>query len=277
MTARKRNAWLLTILLAAIFVGAAWPMAQRIGAFNRSKHFRHYRVQPVVTRDITPEGFPRGRLEDSTDPATGQFAIKLSYGGKDTYIPVNKPPATDLPNLGVYEEWLRLLLINEVERAGDDPKAEQRPKPGSEQLFVVVRRTPEGFDPGSWGSVRRTEWLFDVYDLKRDGSIDRRTYRWPMAKDMYEQSFQKRAAAPDADLRLKTLAAVPPLQERSVEYFAALHVIPKLNVPKYKFTDTAFSPHVLGWTLPATMLSGLAFSFAFFFAVAPSRMIKPQA
>lgn len=277
MTARKRNAWFLTILLAAIFVGAAWPMARRIGEFNRSKHFRHFRVQPVLTRDITADGFPRGRLEDSTDPATGQFAIKLTYDGKDTFIPVNKPPATGLPNLGVYEEWLRLLLINEVERVSEDPRAEQRPKPGSEQLFVVVRRTPEGFDPGSWGSVRRTEWLFDIYDLRRDGQVVRNTYRWPMAKDMYEESFQKRAAAPDADPRLKALAAVPPLQERSVEYFAALHVIPKLNVPKYKFTDTAFSPHVLGWTLPVTMLSGLAFSFAFFFAVAPSRMTTPQA
>jgi hypothetical protein len=50
-----------------------------------------------------------------------------------------------------------------------------------------------------------------------------------------------------------------------------MHVIPKLNVPKYKFNDTAFSFHTLGWTLPASMLSGLVFCIAFFFAIAPTR------
>lgn len=277
MTARKRNAWVLTIVLAAMFLGAAWPMAQRIGAFNRGKQFRHFHVQPMLSRELDAEGFPHGRLDDSTDPATGAFALKLTFGDQTRYIPVNKPPGTGLPNLGIYDEWLRLLAINEVERDPNDPAGGQRPKPGTEQLMIVVRRTPEGFDPGSWGSVRRTEWLFDFYELKRDGSIVASTRRWPMAKTMYEESFQKRAAAADADPRLKALAATRPLQERSVEYLAALHVIPKLNVPKYKFTDTAFSPRVLGWTLPVTMLSGLAFCFAFFFAVAPSRVTTPRA
>jgi hypothetical protein len=281
MSAGKRNAWLLSLLFGALFVLSAWPMAQRISTFNKAQHFRHYHVEPVKMREIHLSGFPVARLDDSADE-TGRFAIKLTYGdpaagnARTIFIPVNKPPVLNVADLGIYDEWLRVLAINEVVR---DAGGDQSVVSNTDRLLIVVRRTPEGFETGSWGSVRRTEWLFDYYDLKPDGAIVTESRRWPMANDQREQAFQERAAAAakgDAanppDPRLAALAAIPPLQERSIEYLAAMHVIPKLNVPKYKFTDTAFSPRVLGWTLPVCMLAGLGFSFAFFFAVAPSRI-----
>lgn len=279
MTKGKKLAWLLTVLFAAGLFGAAWPMAQRIAAFNKASHFRHFHTEPVLRRQFQVEGFPPVRLEDAEDES-GRFVLRLTYGHPADQappgapppavvdIPVNRPPATGLPDLGVFEEWLRVLAINEVLR---DEQGQQSVKPDSEKIMIVVRRTPAGFDPGSWGSVRRTEWLFDFYDLQRDGRVEVYTRRWPMAKEIYERRFQERAAAPGADERLKVLAAIPPLEERGLEFFAAMHVIPKLNVPKYKFTDTALSFRVLGWTLPVAMLSGLGLSIAFFFAVAPKR------
>ena len=53
----------------------------------------------------------------------------------------------------------------------------------------------------------------------------------------------------------KLLATITPLQERTWQYQAALHAIPKLNVPKYRFKDTAMK--AMGWTLPVAMFSGL--------------------
>jgi len=268
MPHRKRNAWLLTLIFGAAFLGAAWFMAHKIDRFNKARQFQHWHIEPIRGRIIRVPGFPLVTLADSED-AAGNFAVKLSLGEGDAarvqFIQVRKPPALNLPDLGIYEEWLRVLAINEVVR---DEAGVQSAKPGSEHLMVVVRRTPEGFDPASWGSVRRTEWLFDYYDIRADGSLVTQSRRWPMSSDRYEKAFQTRAAAPDSAPRFKELAAIAPLQERTLEYLAALHVIPKLNVPKYKFTDTAFSPRVLGWTLPVCMLSGLGFTLALFFAVA---------
>lgn len=281
MSASKKRAWLLTFVFGALFALSAWPMAMRIQAFNRTKHFRHYHIEPIEKRVVKLGGYPTARFEDAQDPS-GHFAEKLTYGDPDSgkvetrLIPLSRPAAIDLPDLGIFAEWMRVLAINEVVR---DQSGDQYVDEKSVRLLVVVRRTPEGFDPESWGAVRRTEWLFDFYELKPDGSITLETRRWPMPNDRYEKSFQERAAAAAAgeggrppDTRLKNLADIPPLGERSVEYMAALHVIPKLNVPKYKFTDTALSIHVLGWTLPVCMLAGLGFSFAFFFAVAPKRV-----
>lgn len=247
-------------------------MARRIADYNFARQFRRFHTEPILFREVRVAGFPALRFEDSTDPRTGEFAIRLTCSDPPPeplvrYIPVKKPAALNLPNLGIYEEWLRVLAVNEVVR---DENGRQIPAPGSERIIVAVRRTPEGLNPESWGSVKRTEWLFDFYDIRRDGTIGFSTRRWPMLTH-YEQAFQRRAADPAADPGLKALAAIPPLEERSVEYFAALHVIPKLNMPKYKFTDTAFNPRILGWTLPACMLSGLGFCFAFFFALAPRR------
>lgn len=271
----RLNAALLSILFAAIFLSAAWPMARRIGDYNTARQFRRFHTEPILFREARVPGFPALRFDDSTDPATGRFAVRLTVTDPPSppaeptvrYIQVKQPAGLNLPNLGIYEEWLRVLAINEVIR---DDSGRQIPAPGSERIIVAVRRTPEGLNPESWGSVKRTEWLFDFYEIMRDGTVAFSTRRWPMLTH-YEEAFQRRAALPGADPGLKTLAAIAPLEERSVEYFAALHVIPKLNVPKYKFTDTAFNPRILGWTLPVCMLSGLGFCFAFFFAVAPRR------
>jgi hypothetical protein len=54
-----------------------------------------------------------------------------------------------------------------------------------------------------------------------------------------------------------------------------MFVIPKLNVPEYKFSDTAFRIEVLGWTLPVTMASVLLIAGGVAFALAPRRRPTP--
>lgn len=271
-----KKAWLITLLSGLTFIGAAIPMALRIRRFNADAHYTRFHAERIIDRQIHLKGYPILRLEDQPGQAPGSAALKLTYGEESAspgpevrIVPVHPPPAPNLPRLDAYEEWARLLAINEVQR---DQEGNPVAKPGTERFLLVVRRTPEGFEADGWGSVRRSEWLFDFYEFLPDGKIAAETRRWPLRFDR-EKDFQERARQPapsgKPDERLVALADVPPLQERTLEYFAAMHVIPKLNVPKYKFSDTAFSFHTLGWTLPITMVSGLVFSVAFFFAIAP--------
>ena len=267
----RRNA-LLVCLISALGLGASVvPMAHRISDFNTASHYARFHAEIQSQRDFQIGVFPRVLLTDFADDR-GRTFLKLDYAGTEHRVPVHKPAAPNVPDLGIYDEWVKVLAVNQVQR--DPATGQSSPVPGTDRLLVVSRITPEGLDPESWGAVHRNEWLFRFFDLRRDGSVDEETWRWPMAKDEYEKAFQKRAAAPDADPALKAIAAVPVLKERTVEYFAAMHVIPKLNVPKYKFTDTAFNFTVLGWTLPVSMLSGLALTIGVFFIFAPLKSVQ---
>ena len=252
-----------TLVFGACFVGSIWPMAARIQKFNHDAGLTRYHAEVLNDRrtrigvfpefsltDVRGEG-PRGEVESF---------LRLDYAGRETMIPVKKPPAFDVPNLGMYEEWVKVLAVNRVER-GKETGASTA-VPGTEQLLIVARRTPDGYDPESWGSVRRDDWIFDFYRLMPDGQVEIFQRRWPRGR---------RAEARLADEAGNPLREIEPLKERTLEYFAAMHVIPKLNVPKHKFDDTALSPRVLGWTLPVSMLGLLGFTASVVFVIAPKR------
>lgn len=280
--------WLITLGALAAFVVAIIPMTQRIRAFNAAAGLKRFHAEPIVSREFQVGKYPKVTLTDD-QAESGQAALKLEYAGKSRLIPVKKPPA-HLPTLALYDEWVKVLAINEV---GLDKDGASSAIPGTEHLYIAVRRTPEGYDPESWGGVRRIEWVFDLYELRRDGAIEQTLRRWPR-KPRSEKRLQREAAMdpaqPPADLkaaaeidewkrtvlRARTLAAIPVLQDRTIEHFAAMHVMPKLNMPEHKFDDTALSPEVLGWTLPVSMCAVLAFPIALVFALAPRRRNEPR-
>lgn len=267
MDRSKKIALMVMLASAGVFAAAIAPMTSRIRDFNAGAKFLHVHFEPIVSRKIVVEGFPEGTLTDADK------GIALSYGGKTTLIPVKPPPAKGLPNLAGYDEWLKVLACFQVDRDGEN---KQFRRDGSERVLIVVRRTPEGLDPEAWGQVRRIDWVFDYYDLGKDGSVTHTTKRWPR-KYRSEKRLQAEAKGEKPDLSneqieaAQALAAIEPIAERTVEYAAAMHVIPKLNVPEHKFTDTAFSPAVLGWTLPASMLGLLGVAGGLVFTLAPRR------
>ena len=276
MDRSRTIATLLSLGAASIFAVSIYPMARRIGDFNAHASFLNLHAEPIIGRHIKVEGFPQATLTDDppASPVPGMSAIRLEVSGTSTVIPVKKPPG-NIPNLAAYDEWLKVLATYEVVR---DDEGAQRRRTGSERLVIVVRRTPEGYDPETWGQVRRDEWLFDFYDITREGKVNHVTRRWPR-KSNYgdpEARLQRQAAGgkdidPAQSAAAKYLLQFEPLKERTPEYFIAMHVIPKLNVPEYKFTDTAFSPKVLGWTLPTSMVSFLVLTGSIVFAFAPRR------
>ncbi len=263
----RRIAWIVMGVSLAVFAVAMVPLSQRVRDFNEHAHFTRLHAEVKSARAFKLAAFPPVEIVDDFDDQK-RAVLRLTFGDTTRLIPVQAPRVRNLPNLAAYEEWAKMLAINEVEVG---PAGNSVPKAGTERLVLVVRRTPDGFDPGSWGAVRRVEWVFDVYDLKPDGQITMQTYRWPRS-ERSERGLQTRNQSDQPKPHEVALAALPRLEERSVEYFAAMHVIPKLNVPSHKFNDTAFSPKVLGWTLPVSMLSLLAAAGGFAFAVGGRRI-----
>ncbi len=267
MERSRRVAIVVTVISAAAFVGALVPMTSRIADFNLQAGLHNFHAEVLNTRQYQIGVFPEFKLTDV--PGEGprsayESFIELDYGGNKTLIRVKRPPVFNMETLALYDEWVKVLAVNEVER---DERGIQRPVSGSERLLIVTRLTPDGFDPESWGSVRRDDWVFDFHQLMPDGTVETTRRRWPRS-DRGEKRLAAEAGSP--------LREIQPLKPRTIEFFAAMHVIPKLNVPRYKFNDTALSPRVLGWTLPVSMLSVITFSAGLVFAVAPHRRNNAQ-
>ncbi len=279
MEPSRRIAWLITLGGAALFACSIVPMAHRIADYNAHANIPAFHAEPIVSRTLRVEGFPDATLTDV--PATGPMgSIRLDIGEKSTMIPVRRPAAMNMPNLAGYDEWLKALAVYPVVR---DEHHDQGRISGSEHLVIVVRRTPEGFDPETWGQVRRDEWLFDFYDIKRDGEVEHFTRRWPRTSNYGDPEARLRREAagegvePARAATAKYLLQYEPLKDRSFEHFVAMFVIPKLSVPDYKFNDTAFRLEVLSWTLPCSMCAVLAFLGGLVFAIAPKRSVRSAA
>ncbi len=138
-----------------------------------------------------------------------------------------------------------------------DPETGARIK-GAERFVIVSRHPAAGYDPETWGEVRRNDWTFTLAELMADGTIDLRQFRWPRS-----EKAEKHMPLPEH------LADIPPLEQRTFEYQAALNVIPKLQMPKLRFKDTAVN--AMGWTLPVAAFGGLLALLGITLAFAPKR------
>ncbi len=279
MDKNRRTGWMIVGLCALLLGVSVAGMVGRIRRFNQelAAKYPQYRFEVGTSRQFKPYG----RQVTLTDLAEagegGRTYLVVKYGDTVEKVPVKAPPAPDLPDLGAgYNEWVKVLDIYEVEWVGTDGGGgpnNRTDKPGSERLVLVSRRTPEGYDPQTWGTVFRDNWTFDIYQFNQDGTIGHETFRWPRSRTA-ESVLADQARKGDAVAA--ALLTIPPLQERTWQYQAALHVIPRLNVPKHRFENDAFSPHVLGWTLPVGMLSVLAGLVGLFMAVSPRRPAPSQ-
>lgn len=253
MTRLNKSGWILAACSLAVLLVSVERMSKRVDEFHRHAEFARHHFELITVRSFRYADRVV-ELEDDTD-GRGRAAIRLTYGDETRLIPVREPPVRDLPELDGYESWLAVLAISDIERPA--PGAPSRVVVGTERVVIVTRSTPEGFDPETWGAVRRVEWTFDFYELLPDGTIEHSTFRFPRS----ERGERRLAGDPG-----NPLAAYEPLRERTWQYQAALFATPPLQVPRYRFKDDAV--YVMGWTLPTAGFAvlGLAIGLAMAFA-----------
>ncbi len=250
---RARKLGIIVALVSGVvFAFSLVSLMRAIEAHNERADFPFYSFEVLDGRELTWSGRDI-TLTDFTDDE-GRAFIKLEYGDLVIDIPVREPTAKNLPTLGLYNEWAKVLAMAEVER---NDEGELDAIEGTGRMLIVTRRTPEGYDSETWGRVRRKDWTFDYYTLETDGTVTTETWRWPPSR---HESDEQRASNP-----------IPPLGERTWQYQAAMHVIPALSVPKQKFKNTALWYENVGPVLPIAGISALAFLFGLGFAFSPRK------
>jgi hypothetical protein len=92
------------------------------------------------------------------------------------------------------------------------------------------------------------DWWFEFVELLPTGELGpTRLMQFPAPRDP-----QGRAPAliPDRETGVVPNPAIETIQERSWEWTAALHAVPKGQVSRLRFKNTAVS--AMGWTLPTS-------------------------
>lgn len=263
MSGSNKLGWVLALMFSVLTVYSIYRMSFKVDSYNKQSRFAHYRVQVIGTREF--QAF--GRPVTLTDEAEEKLSyLRIRYGSVERRVPVKSPPVMNIPTMGIYDEWAKVLEMHEVAR---DQAGENIDVPGSGRVVLVCRRTPEGYDPATWGTVFRDAWTFDVHEFNADGSITDSSFRWPRG-ELGEMTLDK--LVKQGNPQAVALAAIPELAERSWQYQAALHVIPKLNVPKYRFQNDAVS--AMGWTLPTAGFGGLGLIIGLCMGFAPRRAGK---
>lgn len=171
---RLRLIGLLLTLASTIGLIASIPaMADRLSHrdlgvvwFNEpitDPEFRFHGEQVRILTLAGDEAGAQGRLEIHWRDETRSFEIE--EGMRDD---------PRLPGLLRHDDWLRVLVMAQGARSEQELTAGLADGTIHARLIVVMRLPAAGFDPGSWGSVRRKEWRYRFVELlPREVSPDR--------------------------------------------------------------------------------------------------------
>jgi hypothetical protein len=232
----------LVLACGPLAVFSAWQMAERVRMFNLAEAADRFHFEPTSQRNFEFAG-RKVSFEDTRTEA-GTSAVKLTYGDKSVLLEVKDPPAA-LPDLLGYSEWLRPLYFAPIK----DGVVAVDWRNSQGVRLAVVNRTTAGYDERTWGSVRVKDWIFDVLELKADGTIEQ--------KRMQFRDRRGRLPAAQADPKTDILA----IDERTWQWQAALYAVPRLQVSRYRFGSDAVDGNEgtpgMGWTLPATGFAGM--------------------
>ena len=249
----KRRPVVATVLAISLiaFAISVVKIARDIISFNKNRLPERAHFMPVELEQFTFGGRPVVFSEERD--ADGRVTVVVRFG--DQTLRLNETIDNDLdkiPDLRRYEDWLRVyrfvmvsgMSTEQAIRAIDRDEIPDR-------LVIVVRTPPPGTDQRTWGEVWSDGWVFDLYELKEDGTIAHDRLKYPSKRKGNE----------------------PPkpgeLIEGTWQYDTAMMSIPPVARPKPQFeSDASFR---FGWAISLAGVSGLALAISTAFLFAPPR------
>lgn len=269
---------ILLIVLSVIGAGISIPsMARRLSArqnhlvwFDKpisANNFK-YRDEPVELASVAAPGAPAA--PQGTNVAPVSSAIEIRYRGATHTVPIVDGQRDDprLPGLLRYEDWLRVLVVAEGARTEVLLKEAIERGEVQPRLVVVMRRPPEGFDPESWGRVRRKEFRYTFVQLLPPPALaaDGSPFK------IIDRSFADLRKLGDRDYRTANN-----LDGDYWMYAAMAHVTPPTLMGSTK-GPIQEAMRSMGWTWPASAMSivGLAGGIAVLAVSGPRRVPTDQ-
>lgn len=212
---------------------------------------------PVTIDRFTFRGEPvaiETRERDESGAALDPPIVVVTWRGQEAHFPVGGRDDPRLPGLLRHEDWFKIMTMAQAKAPSSDEVrrmiAEGRTRP---RLIAAARYPAEGYDPGSWGLVRRREWRYRFVEFLADGPAESSIRSWETTYADLE-----RAVAPGPYDKPVELSRADEA-EKLWQHGAMLQVTPAML---YRARDKQVQQgiHAMGWTWPvggASML-GLA-------------------
>jgi len=242
--ARSRTIGILLVVVSfALLVPSIYTIAKRLeGRLVPLVWF----LDPILSAEFAFRGENfRVRETDITDDDGEEHpAVVVSFRGRETVIPVEKRDER-LPDLLKYENWMEVLPMAEGGTARNADEIDAGLKSGKiiPRLIVATRQTPEGYDPGSWGLVRRKDWRYTFYEFKLDVPAEE-------SVEVSSGTYRELEELIDPDIR-----AEQGREDDLWMYHAMIQVTPANYYPKNKQVDESIA--AMGWSWPAAGVSFL--------------------
>lgn len=204
-----------------------------------------YQLDEIVGDDVPQpdrDDYPDGYLE-------------LTYRGDSVRLPINPESTKDvLPGLLAYEPWFRMMPLAQSRGIRSRAELNQQIEAGivTPRVIAVARYPAEGFDPDSWGIVRRKDWPYVFIEfgenIASDGGhirVTRSTYG--ELEERYAPGPRDEALDPDAE----------DFDNDLWKHDAMLQVTPAtLYRSKDKRVEDALK--IMGWTWPTASAGAMA-------------------
>lgn len=110
--------------------------------------------------------------------------LRLHWRGQTYDLPTLGRDDPRLPGLLRFNDWLRVVqMVQAVDLSQTELQQAVYAGKLQPRLLVAARYPAAGFNPGSWGLVRRQDWPYRFIELKKQGpaadsiEVTQRTYR----------------------------------------------------------------------------------------------------
>jgi len=175
---------LIIAVVSATAMGVAvYELAQKLSARNVDM----VRLVGRVTESdsVTYHG-QECRVEFLQDESTGHTtALRVHWRGKTIDFPTWMEPGSG-ELLEKHTGWFGLMILADGAENSNQLKADWSGPDGPHTRLVVAARYPaEGFDPASWGLVRRKDWRYRFVLLDPLAPEDKAIQEWDKS---YEQT-----------------------------------------------------------------------------------------
>ena len=234
----------LTVISVAVFIPSVLAIADRLE--NRRVPLVWF-LDPILSHDFAFRDEPLHVDETTVVNERGeeQPAVVVTYKGEKTLIPVEERDER-LPDLLKYENWMEILPMVEGQGARSADEIERKLADGEvrPRLIIATRHTPEAYDPGSWGLVRRKDWKYVFYEFLPNAPPEE-------SVRVREGTYRELEQLVDPDIR-----AEQGREDDLWMYHAMIQVTPASYYPKNKQVDESIA--AMGWAWPAAGVSVLS-------------------
>lgn len=264
----------LTILGVLITVASVMGLVVgSIGMVRRLSHRTDLADRPMVWFDepvIDPEFVFRGHdatvtVVDAPPPtaeALGDDPLQhllvwpgatkhmtITWRSHTVYLPIVGADQPAYPGLMRFEDWFRITPMVVTKATSNAQIAEMLKRNLVQPRLIVAARYPaEGFDPESWGLVRRQDWPYAFVELRADGPDEQ-------AVTLARASYRELEDLFSPGMRAKpTTLSEAEKNERYWQHSAMLQVTPSVL---YRARDKQIEAgmRAMGWTWPVAGVS----------------------